>query len=134
PRLGLCRPARDPAAAEERRRRGRAPLHRRRAARGGRRRLLARRPLGRSRLAGACFLEDEVALPGVDENGVALGKLAFEKSQRQGVLDQALQRSLERPGAVSWPPTGLGAELFRVVRQRDPEAGLSQPLAQTREL
>src|SRR2546430_2419900 len=104
-------------------------LHRRSAARRGRRRLLAGRRLGdggghgRGRL-----LEDELTVPRVDANGVALAELALEQSQGQGVLDQALQRPLEWPGAVRRIPAGLGDELLRLVCQLEPESALGQPL------
>ena len=55
---------------------------------------------GGGRLGRVGLLEDELAVPGVHANGVALGELALEQPQRERVLEQALDRALQRPRAV----------------------------------
>lgn len=64
--------------------------------------------LGRGRLGGRSFVEAELAVLRVHANGVALGELALEQPQRERVLEQALDRALQRPGAVGRVPAGLG--------------------------
>src|SRR5436190_1221980 len=67
-------------------------------------------------------------------DGVALAELALEQSQRQRVLDQPLQRSLQRPRAVGRVPSRLGNELLGGIRQLEPEPSLGQPRAQALQL
>ena len=70
----------------------------------------------------------------VDTDRVALGEVAFEQPQRERVLDQPLERALERPRAVGGIPAGLRDGLLRRVGQLEREAALGEPLAQPREL
>ena len=68
---------------------------------------------GRSRRAR--LREHELAVRRVDEDGVAVGEVALEQPQRERVLEQPLDRALERPGAVGRVPAGLGERLLRGV-------------------
>src|SRR5947208_14627095 len=85
-------------------------------------------------LANTCALERELAVPRVDPHRVAVRKLAFEQAEGKRVLDHALDRTLERPGAVGGIPAGVGEHLLRVVRQLELDSALGQTPAQTREL
>ena len=71
---------------------------------------------------------------GVDADRVALGELALEQPLRERVLDQPLQRALERPGAVGRVPARLGEHLLRRVGQLERELPLGEPRAQPLEL
>src|SRR4051812_25338050 len=102
-------------------------------ARAGRSRLL------RGRLAGHCrdladLLEDEIAVLGVDADGVAFGEVALEEPKRERVLDQPLDRALQRASAIGRVPAGLREHLFRSVGDLEVEAALGQPLAQAPQL
>src|SRR6185436_7591980 len=58
-------------------------------------------------------LEDELAVLRVDPDRVALGELTLEEPLRERVLDEALQRPLERTRAVRRIPAGLREHLLR---------------------
>ena len=47
---------------------------------------------------------------------VALREASFEQLERERVLDEALDRALQRPGAEGWIPAGLGDQLDRARR------------------
>ena len=61
--------------------------------------------------------EPDLAEFGVGPDRVAVREVALEQPQRERVLEQALDRSLERPGAVGGVPAGLGDQLSRTLRQ-----------------
>src|SRR4051812_18893424 len=79
-------------------------------------------------------LEHELAVLRVDANAVAVGEVALEQSQRERVLDHALQRALQGPGAVRRVPACFGDGVLRLVRQLELDAALGEPSAQAREL
>ena len=54
-------------------------------------------------------------------------EVALEQPQRERVLEQALDRPLERPRAVGRIPAGLGERLLRGVGQLELEAALGEP-------
>ena len=60
----------------------------------------------------------------VDVDGVALAELALQQPQRERVLDQPLDRALERAGAVGRVPACLGEDFLRRIRQLEPQAAL----------
>jgi len=71
-------------------------------------------------------LEGELAVVRrVDADGVAVAEVALQQPQRERVLDEPLDRPLQRPGAVSRIPAGVGERLLRGVGQleRDPPIG-----------
>src|SRR5918995_6127197 len=93
------------------------------------------KPRGASdRQSSLCPLEDELAVLRVDADRVAVGELALEQPLREGVLDQPLERALQRPGTVGGVPAGLPEHLLRRVRQLEREPPLGEPRAQTLEL
>ena len=59
----------------------------------------------------------------------ALAELALQQPQRQRVLDQALDRALQRPGAVGRVPTGFRQVLLGGVGQLDRDAALGEAVA-----
>src|SRR5439155_13413475 len=59
-------------------------------------------------LARGGALEYEPAVLGVDPHDVALAEVAFEQPERQRVLHEPLDRSLEGPRTVRRIPAGLG--------------------------
>src|SRR5581483_11618605 len=75
------------------------------------------------------LLEHQLAAARVDEDGVALVELVLEQPQGERVLDQPLERALQRPGAVGRVPTRVGDGLLRRVRelQREPPLGQAPP-------
>ena len=81
-----------------------------------------------------CSHEPDLTELRVRADRVALGELALEQPQRERVLDQALDRALERPGAVGRIPARLGDQLLRRVGQLEREPALGEPRAQPREL
>src|SRR5205823_10080142 len=90
-------PARPPAGSDPR-------LVRARRAREGR----AREPSGgRGRFRDGGSLERELAVASLDEDRVALAEAALEERRRERVLDEPLQRSLERTRPVRRVPPGL---------------------------
>src|SRR5688572_11525541 len=82
---------------------------------------------GRGRRLSA--LEHELAVVRVDADGVALGEVALEQAQRERVLDDALDRALERAGAVGRIPALLRERFLRRFRQLELETPLREPLA-----
>jgi hypothetical protein len=66
----------------------------------------------------------------VDIHGVALGQLARQQQHRQPVLDQALDRPLERSRAVNGIPAALGEKLSRGVGHLEGDLTLGKPLLQ----
>ena len=78
--------------------------------------------------------EDEVAVLGVDADRVAVAEVALEQPQRERVLEQPLDRPLQRPRAVGRIPAGLGEHLLRGVGQLEREPALGEPRAQPLEL
>ena len=58
----------------------------------------------------------------------------FEQRARERVLDEPLDRALERPRAVRRIPALLGEQLLRLVRDLELDPPLREPLAQPREL
>ena len=70
----------------------------------------------------------------VSPNHVALPELALEQAQRERVLEQPLDRTLERSRTVGRVPACLGDQLACAVRQLEREAALGEPLVQPREL
>src|SRR3954471_23797944 len=61
--------------------------------------------------------EHERPVPGLDTDSVAFVEVALQQSKCERVLDQALQRPLERARTVGRIPAGLGDELLRLLRQ-----------------
>jgi len=61
-------------------------------------------------------LEDELALARVDPHRVAFGEAALEELARERVLEEPLDRALERAGALGGIPAGLGNDLLGRVR------------------
>src|SRR5919198_5726607 len=79
-------------------------------------------------------LEGELAVAGVGQDRVALAEAALEERRRERVLDQALQRTLQRTRTVRRIPTCLRQQLLRRRRQLDVDPPLRQPSPQSREL
>src|SRR5207245_1625315 len=107
------------------------------------RRGLHRRPATASRIprtglgsgrGGRGLLERELAVLGVDHDRVALAELVLEQALRQRVLDLALDRALQRPGAVSRIPAGIRDQLLRRRRQHEVDAALREAIADPVEL
>src|SRR4051794_31204017 len=128
----------DAAPGTQRGRRRLAPLRLRRPARAGRSRLPRRRRVGLDGLGrGGCrrgLLEHELAVLDVDADDVALREAAVEQSERKRVLDEPLQRALQRPRAVRRIPARLRHDLLRRVAQLELQAPLAKACAQLREL
>src|SRR6266566_10039866 len=82
----------------------------------------------------AGLLEDESGAVRVDADRVALTEVALEQPQRERVLDEPLDRPLQRPRAVRGIPARLRDELLRRVGQLDLQAPVGEPVAQPREL
>ena len=78
--------------------------------------------------------EHEVAVLRVDADRVAVAEVAFEQPQRERVLEQPLDRALQRTRAVGRVPARLDDRLLRGVRQLEREPALGEPLAQALEL
>jgi hypothetical protein len=78
--------------------------------------------------------EGQLALGGADNDSVAFLEVAFEQPQREWVLDQFLDRPLQRTGAVGGIPAGLDEHLLRGVGQFQRQAAFSEPVAQPPEL
>src|SRR5574337_223847 len=80
------------------------------------------------------LLEEQLLAPRVDSHRVALAELSFEKLERKRVLEQPLDRTLERPRAVGGIPARLREDLLRLVRDLELDLALREPLAQPPEL
>ena len=90
--------------------------------------LAERRGAGRPRPS-----EDEIAVLRVDEDRVAGDEVAFEQPQRERVLEQPLDRALQRTGAVGRiPARRRRSRPSRRVGELEREAALGEPLAQPR--
>src|SRR6476659_9832027 len=86
-------------------------------------------------LARAGALEHElVGIGRVDTHCVTVRELALEQSQRERVLDQPLQRALERTRTVGRIPAGVGDDLLRVVGELELDAAIGKARAPQREL
>src|SRR5712691_6569260 len=85
-------------------------------------------------LARGGAVEDELAVLGVDSDGVALAEVAFEQPQGQRVLDHPLDRTLERPGAVRRVPAGFGQDVLRLVGELELDAAVGESDAETLQL
>ena len=82
---------------------------------------------GRGRV-GRGLREDEIAVLRVDQDRVAGDEVALEQPQRQRVLEQPLDRALERPRAVGRVPARFGDR--RPSRRRSaPARGRARPAA-----
>src|SRR5689334_215492 len=79
-------------------------------------------------------LEHQIAVLSVDPDGVALAEITLEEPQRERVLEEALDRALERPGAVGGVPTGVGDHALRLVGQLELQATLGEPAPEPPEL
>src|SRR5690242_9082220 len=79
-------------------------------------------------------LEHELAVLGVDADGVAVLEVALEEPQRQGVLEQALDRPLERPRAVRRVPAGIREHRLGLVAEIELQPTLLEPRAEPSEL
>src|SRR5207249_2791360 len=88
----------------------------------------------RSGLRPARLAHDELALFGVDHDGVALTELAVQNGHRERILNPTLDHALERPGAVGRVVALVRDELqsHRGELQADPP--LRQSLPQSLEL
>src|SRR5690242_1642912 len=85
-----------------------------------------------STLGGGCgrspgLLEADLAVLGVHADRVAVGEVAFEQPQRERVLDETLDRALQRPGAVRRIPARLRERLLRGVRELELDPPLGEP-------
>ncbi len=78
--------------------------------------------------------ERQLAVLGVDAHDVAVHEVAFEQPERERVLEQPLNRPLERTRAVGRVPAGLGERRLRRVGQLEAETALGEPAAQPLEL
>src|SRR6185436_17348674 len=65
---------------------------------------------------------------------VTLAEVAGQHVDRQGVLERALDRTLERPRAEHRIVPTVGQEALGRVRETQAEAALAEPLAQVAEL
>jgi hypothetical protein len=80
------------------------------------------------------LLEHELAVPHIHQNGVAVGELVVEEPHGEGVLDESLDRALQRTRPVGRIPSCLCEELLRRVRELDPNTPLGEALLQAVEL
>src|SRR3954471_21178780 len=85
-------------------------------------------------LGGRGLVERELAVGNVDVHRVALVEVALEESQRERVLDEPLDRALERARAVGRVPASVGEMLLRGVGQLEGQAPFCQPLTEPRQL
>src|SRR5205807_9605494 len=89
---------------------------------------------GRGGLRDGGSLERELAVASVHEERVALAEAAFQQRRRERVLDEPLQRPLQRTRPVCRVPARLGQQLLRGRCQLDVDAPLRQPSPQPGEL
>src|SRR5207302_2808159 len=80
------------------------------------------------------LLEADLSVLGVDADRVAVGEVPLEQAQRERVLDQTLDRALERPRAVRRIPAGISQRLLSSTAQFELDPSLGEPLAQPAEL
>ena len=71
----------------------------------------------------------EADLPqlGVRPDGVAFAGLSFEQPQRERVLEEPLDRALERSRAVGRVPARIGDQLAGAIGQLERDPALGQP-------
>ena len=79
-------------------------------------------------------LEGEFPVVHVHAHGVALTEAPFEQLERERVLQQPLDRALQRPGAVRGIPACLGEMLLCSVGQLEVDPPLGEPFAESAEL
>ena len=80
------------------------------------------------------LLEHELLAVSVHANRVAVAEVACKQAQRERVLDEPLDRALQRTGAVRRIPAGLGELLLRGIGQLEGDVPLGKPLTQAFEL
>src|SRR3954465_9984693 len=87
---------------------------------------------GEDRFAG--LREGQLAVRCVDADRVPIGEVAFEQTQRERVLEPALDRALQRARAIRRIPACLGERFLRGTGQLERDVTLGQPFAEALEL
>ena len=90
--------------------------------------------LGRGRLGDRGFLEHELPVLHIHPHGVPLVELALEQPERERVLDQALERTLERPRPVVRIPTGFRQKVLRLLGNVEPNSARCETVANAHQL